>query len=97
MSNYPPGTWAGDPNAPWNAPEGMDTVEYIDNLDGQAFYESGNHDLYGTLDCLPRLVFKDPKHNRQWHELTAEEQALFERYADVVTGFAHLYEQGEAG
>lgn len=21
MSNYPPGTWAGDPRAPWNAPD----------------------------------------------------------------------------
>ena len=21
MSNYPDGTWAGDPNAPWNAPD----------------------------------------------------------------------------
>lgn len=21
MSNYPPGTWEGDPRAPWNAPE----------------------------------------------------------------------------
>ena len=21
MSNYPDGTWAGDPNAPWNVPD----------------------------------------------------------------------------
>jgi len=21
MSNYPPGTWEGDPRAPWNAPD----------------------------------------------------------------------------
>lgn len=21
MTNYPPGTWAGDPRAPWNAPD----------------------------------------------------------------------------
>lgn len=27
MSNYPDGTWAGDPRAPWNEP-GEDPEEY---------------------------------------------------------------------
>lgn len=96
-SNYPPGTWAGDPRAPWNQEDGEDAQTIIDAMTGQDFYESSNHDVEGSLDAFDgRVDFRVPREPREWCQLTAAERDLFERYAEVVRGFAELYEDGVA-
>lgn len=96
-SNYPPGTSASDPRAPWNETDGLDVDRAIEEMDGQAFYESGNHDIDGSLDCFNgRIDFLTGASSRPWAHLLPEERALFDQYAEVVRGFAHLYERGEA-
>ena len=94
---YPPGA-ENDPRAPWNEVEGEDATEVIDDLDGKSFYESHNHEIDGSLDCYDgRVEFEVPDLlSRPWRDLSEEERALFEQYAAVVRGFAHLYEQGMA-
>lgn len=96
MSNYPPGVHAGTPDAPWNLSEGEDAQETIDTLDGQALWESGNHDVDGSLDALgTRITFAPaPAYSTPWRDLSDAERELFESYAAVVRGFAALYERG---
>lgn len=97
-SNYPPGTSATDPRAPWNQPEAEDAQPIIDSLDGKEFFRSGNFDLDGSFDCFDgRVEFEVPiLYGRGWNDLSDQERALFEDYAAVVRGFATLYEQGLA-
>lgn len=96
-TNYPPGTSATDPRAPWNETEPEDAQPTIDNLTGQDFYESGNHEIGGSLDAYDgRVTFEFPDSGRTWRELTDAERDLFEDYAAVVRGFAALYEDGLA-
>lgn len=97
LSNYPPGTSVTDPRAPWNQADGEDATEVIDNLTGQDFYESGNHEIEGSLDAYDgRVAFEFPDSSRSWRDLSDAERDLFEDYAAVVRGFAALYEQGMA-
>ena len=95
-SNYPPGTSATDPNAPWNQTEAPDATEVIDDLDGKDFFESANWDLDGTLDCFEgRVRFEVPNlYSKRWVDLTEAEQEAFEAYAVAVRAFASLYEKG---
>ena len=97
-SNYPPGTWAGDPRAPWNESDAPDASETIDDLDGKAFFESSNWDLDATLDCFDgRVQFDVPKlYAKRWADLSSDEQAAFDAYAAAVRAFASLYEKGMA-
>ena len=97
-SNYPPGTSATDPNAPWNQADGEDATEVIDDLNGKDFFESGNWDLDGTLDCFNgRVRFEVPNlYGKRWADLTHVEQEAFEAYAVAVRAFATLYEKGLA-
>lgn len=97
-SNYPPGISAADPHAPWNETDPGDAQPVIDDLDGKDLFQSGNYDLDGTLDVFGgRVEFEVPNHYAvKWDDLTAEERALFEQYAEVVRGFASLYERGLA-
>lgn len=96
LSNYPPGTSATDPRAPWNETEAEDAQPTIDSLTGRGFYESGNHDVGGSLDAFDgRVLFEVPMHyGVKWNDLSDAERALFEDYAAVVRGFAALYERG---
>ena len=97
-SNYPPGTSATDPRAPWNEADAPDATEAIDDLDGKDFFESGNWDLDATLDCFDgRARFEVPNlYAKRWADLTAAEQEAFEAYAVAVRAFATLYEDGLA-
>lgn len=97
-SNYPPGTSAADPRAPWNETDAPDATEVIDDLDGKDFFESGNWDLDGTLDCFDgRVRFEVPNlYSKRWVDLTRAEQDAFEAYAAAVRAFATLYEDGLA-
>lgn len=94
-SNYPPGA-ATDPRAPYNRADDTDEVgAIIDGMTGRAFYESGNHDISGSLDAFDgRLEFTVPTGRRDWDDLTGTERALFDQYADVIRAFASLYEDG---
>ena len=96
LSNYPPGTSATDPRAPWNQPEAPAVEEVIDQMDGEAFFDSGNWDIEGSLDAFDgRIRFSVPSlYGKRWLDLSDAERALFEQYAAVVRGFAALYEEG---
>lgn len=52
--NYPPGTWAGDPNAPWNKPEcavcSDDCVYYRLCDCGEHAYCIANDEFYRVED-----------------------------------------------
>lgn len=98
LSNYPPGTSATDPRAPWNETDAPDATEVIDDLDGKDFFESSNWDLDGTLDCFDgRVRFEVPNlYSKRWVDLTDAERAAFEQYAVAVRLFATLYENGLA-
>ena len=95
-SNYPPGTSATDPNAPWNQPEAPSVDDAIEAMDGEAFFDSGNWDIDGSLDAFDgRIRFSVPNlYRKRWLALSDAERALFEDYAAVVRGFAALYEEG---
>ena len=92
---YPPGT-EFDRNAPWNQAEPEDAQPTIDDLDGRDFFESGNWDLDGTLDCFDgRVRFEVPNlYGKRWVDLDDAERAAFEQYAAAVRLFAALYEEG---
>ena len=96
LSNYPPGTSAADPRAPWNETDAPDATEVIDDLDGKDFFESSAWDIDATLDCLDdRVRFEVPNlYSKRWVDLTAAEQEAFEAYAAAVRAFASLYEKG---
>ena len=98
LSNYPPGTSATDPNAPWNETEPEDAQPTIDDLDGRDLFLSGNWDIGGSLDCYDgRVSFDVPAHYEMaWSDLSDAERDLFEQYAAVVRVFATLYERGLA-
>ena len=38
LSNLPPGTWEGDPNAPWNEPEGRECPECGGEMEAVDYY-----------------------------------------------------------
>lgn len=94
---YAPGT-ERDPRAPWNETDTEDAGEVIEDMDGKDFFESSNWDIEGSLDCFNgRVAFDVPNlYGKRWSELSTDEQELFEQYATVVRGFAHLYEKGMA-
>lgn len=96
MSNYPPGIHAGTPDAPWNLPEESDLSPVVENLTGQDFYQSGNHDVEASLDAYEgRLDFDVPDlHRRSWVALSEAEREAFEVYAQAVRMFAGLYGEG---
>ena len=98
LSNYPPGTSATDPRAPWIETDAPDATEVIDDLDGKDFFESSNWDLDGTLDCFDgRVRFEVPNlYGKRWVDLTEAEREAFEAYAAAVRAFAALYERGLA-
>ena len=54
LSNYPDGTWAGDPNAPWNKPERAvcsdDCVYYRLCPCGNNIYCIANDEFYYVED-----------------------------------------------
>ena len=92
---YPPGT-EFDRNAPWNEADAPDATEVIDDLDGRDFFESGNWDIDGALDCFDgRVRFGVPNlYGKRWVDLDDAERAAFEQYAAAVRLFAALYEEG---
>ena len=98
LSNYPPGTSATDPRAPWNETDAPDATEAIDDLDGKDFFESSAWDVDATLDCFNgRVQFDVPNlYSKRWADLSSDEQAAFEAYAAAVRAFASLYERGMA-
>lgn len=95
-SNYPPGTWVGDPRAPWNETDAPDASETIDAMGGREFFDSSNWDLDGTLDCFDgRVLFDVPNlYGKRWSELSDDERDAFDAYAVAVRMFASLYERG---
>lgn len=99
LSNYPPGTSATDPRAPWNETDAPDATDVIDDLDGKEFFESSNWDLDATLDAFDgKVQFEVPNlYSKRWVDLDDAERAAFETYAAAVRAFASLYERGMAG
>lgn len=90
---YPPGS-ENDPNAPWNDfdtdSDYADAEASIEALDGQQLYESPNHDIDAELDVFESNHFRLYDSSRNWNELSAGEQALWNTYAEVRQGFAYL-------
>lgn len=54
--NYPPGTWTGDPNAPWNQPEGgpcgSGCTHYAECPCGERFYCIAYDEWHGSEDAI---------------------------------------------